>query len=189
MSGNSGIIPLTTQKVPSILYFDRINERFIIGDDARALGLKGRTNAFNFKPDLGDGDAAFSQKKKYWIVPDREYNSEEVKTLTAKEVTIYFLKELLKNIKVPSEIIIGEPAERDNAWKENFRRHMRDVLDEVCGIKKPQFMPEPFAVFQYYRHYEQVFSAQSKPEIVLIIDIGGGTFNSCVISTTEAGAL
>jgi hypothetical protein len=91
-------------------------------------------------------------------------------------------------MKVPSEIIIGEPAERDTAWKENFRRHMREILDEVYGVR-PQFLPEPFAVFQYYRHYERVFSAESKPEVVLIIDIGGGTFNSCVIATTEAGAL
>ena len=87
-----------------------------------------------------------------------------------------------------SEIIIGEPAERDTAWKDNFRRHMREIIGEVCGIR-PQFLAEPFAVFQYYRHYERVFSAETKSETVLIIDIGGGTFNSCIIGTTEEGAL
>ena len=112
----------------------------------------------------------------------------DTRMLTAREATVYFLQELLKGKAVPGEIIIGEPAERDTAWKENFRRHVREILEEVYGVK-PQFLPEPFAVFQYYRLYEQVFSAESKPETVLIIDIGGGTFNSCVIGTTEAGYL
>ncbi|MBN2059510.1 MAG: hypothetical protein JW882_03740, partial [Deltaproteobacteria bacterium] len=134
-------------------------------------------------------------KKKYWMAPRFEYDEKKrrtsvipEKTLTAKEATIYFLQTLLKDVSVPSEIIIGEPAERDTAWKDNFKRHMREILSEVCSVR-PQFLPEPFAVFQYYRHYERVFSAETKSETVLIIDIGGGTFNSCIIATTEEGAL
>ena len=69
MSSNSGIVPLTAQQVPTILSYDLTTAGYIIGDEARVLGLKGRTNVFNFKPDLGEGDATFSQKKKYWIVP------------------------------------------------------------------------------------------------------------------------
>lgn len=191
MSANSGIIPLTAQKVPTILSYDLNKSQYIIGDEARALGLKGRTNTFNFKPDLGEGDVTFSQKKKYWIGAGYDvlkHRTTDIRTLSAKEATTYFLQELLRGVKVPGEIIIGEPAERDQAWKDNFRRHMREILEEVYGVK-PQFLPEPFAVFQYYRHYEQVFSAVNRPETILIIDIGGGTFNSCIIATTESGYL
>ena len=195
MVADSNIIPLTTKQVPTILSYDLTTERYIIGDDARSLGLAGQTNTFNFKPDLGEGDATFSQKKKYWIVPKLELNEKKKLTtvntrmLTTKEATMFFLRELLNDVKVPSEIIIGEPAERDSTWKENFRKHMREILGELFGINKPQFLPEPFAVFQYYRHFQHVFSKENESEIVLIIDVGGGTFNSCIIGTTEEGAL
>ncbi len=66
MAGNPTIIPLTAEQVPTVLSYDLTAEQYIIGNEARALGLIGRTNTFNFKPDLGDGDASFSEKKKYW---------------------------------------------------------------------------------------------------------------------------
>jgi hypothetical protein len=79
---NSSIIPLTARQVPTILSYDLTTDQYIIGDEARSLGLKGRTNIFNFKPDLGEGDATFSQKKKYWIAPGSAYD-EKTKTMAA----------------------------------------------------------------------------------------------------------
>lgn len=189
------IVALKDDQVPTILSYDSEQKRYTIGQDARQFGLQGKTNAFNFKVDLGAADKSFSQDKKYWIVPRFQYDevkkthiTVDAQMLTAKEVTIFFLKEFLKDLDMPKEIIIGEPAERDTVWKENFRKHMREVFEQLYHIK-PQFFPEPFAVFQYYRHYEGIFRAESKSEAVLVIDIGGGTFNSCVISTTEEGYL
>ena len=183
------IIPLTNEQVPTILSYDEYKNSFIIGHEARELGLKGRTNIFNFKPDLGKGDKEFSQKRKYWVSP-LDYKPGEAKTLSAKEAVVNYVGELMKTIiELPREVIIGEPAIRDDAWKENFRRHMREVFDELGLGSKVQFFPEPFAVFQYYRHYEKIFPAVKSPEIVLIIDIGGGTFNSCIIRTTNEGNL
>lgn len=52
---------------------------------------------------------------------------------------------------------------------------------------QPLFFPEPFAVFQYYRN--EYLEKSSSSEIVLIVDIGGGTFNSCIIKTTDDGYL
>ena len=111
-----------------------------------------------------------------------------IETLSAKDATVEFLRQLLKDYDLPDEIIIGEPAVREDKWKENFRRHVREVFDTL-NLPNPRFFPEPFAVFQYYREYEKIFPAKEEPEIVLIIDYGGTTFNSCIIRTTEMGHL
>ncbi|MEA3361469.1 MAG: Fic family protein, partial [Thermodesulfobacteriota bacterium] len=99
-----------------------------------------------------------------------------------------FLKELLSKIPQPEKLIIGEPSVRENQWKENFRRHIREVLGEL-GYPDVAFFPEPFAVFQYYRNVESLFPSVTRPQNVLVVDVGGGTFNSCVIRTTERGFL
>src|SRR5436190_20260693 len=52
-----------------------------------------------------------------------------------------------------------------------------------------EFFYEPFAVFQYYRHVAKLFPVAKHAEMVLVVDIGGGTFNSCIIRTTEQGLL
>jgi len=129
------IVALKDDQIPTILSFDTEQKSYIIGQDARKLGLQGKTNAFNFKVDLGSSDKVFLQDKKYWIVPRFQYDelkkthvTIDTQMLTAREVTIHFLKEFLRDIELPEKIIIGEPAERDKIWRENFRRHMREIF-------------------------------------------------------------
>jgi Fic family protein/molecular chaperone DnaK (HSP70) len=183
------IVPLSTDIIPSILSHNSEKNCDVIGAEARDLGLKGKTNAFIFKPDLGLGDVTFAKIKKYWIAPTGEYSQKLTEMLTAKEVTIRFLRELLRTLDLPRHIIIGDPAIRDQAWKDNFKRHMREIFDEIGVRDQVSFFPEPFAVFQYYRHYEKIFPKVPKSEVILVIDIGGGTFSSCIIKTTEQGYL
>ena len=57
------------------------------------------------------------------------------------------------------------------------------------GQTDVEFFYEPFAVFQYYRHVAKLFPVAKHAETVLVVDIGGGTFNSCIIRTTEHGLL
>jgi hypothetical protein len=183
------IIPLTKRRVPTVVGFDTRSRSYTIGDEARLTGLNGKTTVFNFKPAFGAGDKEFSKDKKYWYwVPEPGEPREHVETFSAKEAATRFLQTLFANIEMPEKIIMGEPAIRDQTWRENFRRHVREVFDEL-KIQPPEFFPEPFAVFQYYRHVEGSFPVVKEPEIVLIIDIGGSTFNSCIIRTTEAGLL
>lgn len=183
------IVPLVKRKIPTIVGFDRNAQATTIGDDARRMGLHGRTTVFNFKPVLGLGDKEFAKDKKYWYyLPESAGQAEQKETFTAKEATQRFLQTLMAKVKVPGKIIIGEPAIREQAWKENFRRHIREAFSEI-GLAEPQFFPEPFAVFQYYRHVEKGLPVTDHPELVLIIDIGGGTFNSCIIRTTDQGLL
>ena len=147
----------------------------------------GRTTVFNFKPAFGAGDKEFSSDKKYWVSEPSE-GKPHIESLAAKEAGIHFLRLLFEKIRRPEKVIVGEPAIRGQAWKENFRRHMREVFAEV-GINQLDFFPEPFAVYQYYRHAAKILPLAKEAEIVLIIDIGGGTFNSCIIRTTIQGQL
>lgn len=183
------IVPLVKQRIPTIVGFDPVSQSNTIGDEARRIGLNGKTNVFNFKPVFGLADKEFSGPKKYWYsIPGTSEHSGRTETFTAKEAGQRFLETLFTGIQMPEKLIIGEPAIRDQTWKENFRRHMRDIFSEM-RLAEPVFFPEPFAAFQYYRHIDKSFPVASRAEIVLIIDIGGGTFNSCIIRTTEQGLL
>ena len=61
---NGEIIPVTNEIVPTILSYDNKVSSYIIGDNARFGGLKGRTSVFNFKPDVGKAEKAFSQDRR-----------------------------------------------------------------------------------------------------------------------------
>jgi Fic family protein len=193
MFGNSmstdEIVPLVKKTIPTIVGFDPVSQSHTIGDEARRMGLNGKTTVFNFKPAFGLGDKEFSGNKKYWYwVPETSEHGQRTETFTAKEASQRFLQNLFTGIDMPERLIIGEPAIREQTWKENFRRHMRDMFSTI-GLSEPIFFPEPFAVFQYYRHIDKTLPVANRPEIILIIDIGGGTFNSCIIRTTEQGLL
>jgi Fic family protein len=187
METRSDIVPLTTSEIPSILSYDQSSGHYVIGLAARALGIKGQTNAFNFKPDLGLSLAKF-ENKKYWVRAD-EATGRRARVLSAKDVTRSFLETLFAEFSEhPDALIIGEPAIRDESWREYFRSHVREVFKEL-GLPAPIFFPEPFAVFQYYRHVAGAIPKVGAPQTVLIVDFGGGTFDTCIIQTTQSGDL
>lgn len=189
------LIPLTKERIPTIVGFDVLSNTYEIGEKARLTSLrgKGKTAVFNFKPAFGSGDKEFSEDKPYWF----HYPLEErtgpgtkarVENFSAKQAALRFLRTLFERIQLPEAVIVGEPGVREETWRKNFRRHMREVFSEL-GLNEVRFFPEPFAVFQYYRHVDKVFPVAKQAETVLVIDIGGGTFNSCIIRTTEQGLL
>ena len=92
----------------------------------------------------------------------------------------------------PTKILVAEPlalagaSVSHDSWLQNYRQSLRRILggkfDEV------DFMPEPFAVFQYYRYgVRHALVAQKEQNVALVIDFGGGTFDTCVIETTKGG--
>lgn len=92
----------------------------------------------------------------------------------------------------PTKILVAEPLALSSAtvpherWLQNYRQSMKRILsgrfDEV------DFMPEPFAVFQYYRYgVRHTLVAQKASNVALVVDFGGGTFDTCVIETTKTG--
>ncbi len=183
------IIKVTEKKVPTIISYDPDKKCPVIGENARFVGINGKTNIFNFKLDLGLNDTEFSKNKKYWYYVPDEKGKYKIETFTAKEATIVFLKELLKDVPLPEQIMVGVPAIRDDGWRENFRSHMREIFKDMGFGLAPRFFSEPFAVFQYYRNYENKFILSKNSETVLIIDVGAGTFNTCIIRTNADGSL
>jgi molecular chaperone DnaK (HSP70)/fido (protein-threonine AMPylation protein) len=188
------IVPLVKQQIPTIVGFDVVSASYKIGEEVKQSSLMGRgqSSVYNFKPIFGKGDKEF-EKKEYWLYYPLEEKSgpgtiAHTELLSAKESALIFLRTLFKETHLPEKVIVGEPAVRQENWRENFRRHLREVFTEL-GITHISFFPEPFAVFQYYRHIENLFPVSKQSETILIIDIGGGTFNSCIIRTTEQGLL
>jgi molecular chaperone DnaK (HSP70)/Fic family protein len=185
---NEDIVSVYQAKIPTVVSYNSQEKKLIIGEAAKADGVNNTTNMFNFKMDLFLGEKEFSSTKKYWYGVTYEKGNYEHDTFTAREVIRFFLKELLNDIELPPRLIVGEPAVRENSQKENFRKNIRDVFSDL-GYKNIDLFFEPFAVFQYYRHYENLFPVVNKTEIILVIDVGGGTFNSCIIATTNDGKL
>src|SRR5262249_28070281 len=68
----------------------------------------------------------------------------------------------------------------------NYRAALKRVL--TGNIAEVDFMPEPFAVFQYYRYgTRHALVAQKIKHVALVFDFGGGTFDASVIETTASG--
>jgi len=188
------IIPLTKEQIPTIVGFDLQSNAYTIGEVARLSSLQGsgKTAVLNFKPAFGAGDKEFGKDKNYWfhypIQGSTRPGEAYVETFSAKEAALTFLRTLFGDIPLPEKIIVGEPGVREETWLKNFRQHVREVFAEL-GQTDVEFFYEPFAVFQYYRHVAKLFPVAKHAETVLVVDIGGGTFNSCIIRTTEQGLL
>lgn len=72
-------------------------------------------------------------------------------------------------------------------WLSNYRRNLQRLLSSK-GFQNIDFLPEPFAVFQYYRYgLKHPIVAQRARIDALMLDIGGGTCDVCIIETTKEG--
>lgn len=183
---------LTAEAVPTILAYDVSLKQFVIGTAARKLISSGRLGVQNFKRNIGDADAAFEGKAttkgaKTWALrPDLAGTAAIGST---REASLEFLRALFKEIgETPKHLLVGIPAIPDSEWQNNYRNHVKLLLGELGGLE-PVFFPEPFAVFQYYRWCENLIQPSGHSLVVLIVDFGGGTLDSCVIETTAEGNL
>src|SRR5262249_44619889 len=97
------------------------------------------------------------------------------------------------NLGDQSGIVVAEPVtmrgkEVDGKWLGNYRAAIRRIL-QGKGFTEEQieFLPEPFAVFQYYKYgLKHPLLVQSK-QCALVIDFGGGSFDSCIIESDKQG--
>jgi len=92
----------------------------------------------------------------------------------------------------PTRILIAEPLSlggdqpASEAWLANYRKSIKRLLP--TRFVEVDFLPEPFAVFQYYRYgLRHPLVAEQRRHIALVLDFGGGTFDVSVIETTKQG--
>ena len=90
--------------------------------------------------------------------------------------------------KIP-EFVIGIPSAsaESAAARKRYRRVIENAFAKVKA-PKPHFFPEPFAVFQYHLFRGDIQDI-GRPQNVMIIDVGGGTTNVCIIQTSAHGRL
>ena len=178
--------------IPTVLYYDR-SQRVLIGSAALAEGSAEDLNE-DFKVDLGNIDP--DSKK-----PRTPFFTASGVPKSAAELTADFLNTLIKDVRkwmdkagmtgAPS-ILLAEPLALEgesvsSEWLANYRNNLRRMLVGK-GFKSLDFLPEPFAVFQYYRYgARHPLVLQHLKQNVLVVDFGGGTCDVCIVETTKTG--
>jgi molecular chaperone DnaK (HSP70) len=179
--------------VPTVLFYAGKGKP-LIGLSAIAEASSRHKINEDFKIDLGNIDPTSSVSRQSFATADGEKRS-------AAALTDDFLHELLGNTrkwledngisKTPS-ILLAEPVSMQTKlaspeWLSNYRRNLERILSGK-GFENIGFLPEPFAVFQYYRHgYKHPIVAERTKQHVLVIDFGGGTFDVSIVETTKEG--
>jgi hypothetical protein len=99
----------------------------------------------------------------------------------------------LNGVEDKVAILLAEPLSMggelaSEEWLSNYRRNIERILVGRPGLAAIDFLPEPFAVFQYYRHGRRhpLLTDRAKYN-ALVLDFGGGTFDVCIIETTKEG--
>ena len=91
---------------------------------------------------------------------------------------------------ISTRVVVAEPLKfqvknRKPEWLNNYRGNIRRILGRFQTV---EFLPEPFAVYQYYKYGLRLPNlADRTKRFALILDMGGGTFDVCVIESTSEG--
>ena len=178
--------------VPTVVFYDS-SKKVHIGTEAREMAPAPEYLIEDFKIDLGrhDPDA----------VTRRTTQSAQAPRSTVVGVAQDFFSEILGKVNdwlevqgrpLPKSILIAEPLAlsgvdmAEESWLSNYRRSIRRALHGK--FDNIDFMPEPFAVFQYYRYgLRHPLIAENRKHVAFVLDFGGGTLDLSVIETTKAG--
>lgn len=177
--------------VPTVLYYD--SNGCHIGFNAFDASESADNINENFKIELGAHDVS--------VIKRRQFDIATGETRSAHGLTNDFIDKSLKHvfswidgralrqasrILVAEPIAMGETETTRSSWLTNYRAHLRRILDSK--FEEVDFLPEPFAVFQYYRYgIRHPLVAQQTRHVALVLDFGGGTFDVSVIETTAQG--
>jgi len=175
--------------IPTSLYYEGTKPR--IGTEARDKCPSPDLLVEDFKIELGTVDPDEAPRR-------TQSNSPRRTTLgLAKDFFDASLEKInqwleAQDLALPTRILIAEPLAlagtntASEAWLSNYRKAVRKAL--YGKFQEIDFMPEPFAVFQYYRYGLRHWTvAEHKKHVALVLDFGGGTFDVCVVETTKTG--
>lgn len=181
----------STNVPTSLLY--RSGKQPWIGSEALSRASDRDEVNEDFKVDIGNQKPGSTSVRRFHCADGAERS--------AAELTADFLRETLghvsawldrREIKKGTNILIAEPLAMQEdlvseGWLANYRTNIRRIL-QGRGFDNIDFLPEPFAVYQYYRYGEKhPLVAERRKHHALVIDFGGGTFDVCVITTTKEG--
>jgi len=143
----------------------------------------------NFKIQLGEQEPGLANPKAI-LFEDGQYRSIHAISNDYLETLVMDTERWIRsrNLTKASRVLVAEPLalQEKGDWLANYRSHIRRILSS--RFSDIDFLPEPFAVFQYYRYgSKHPLIAQKKKHVALILDFGGGTFDVSVIETTAQG--
>lgn len=146
----------------------------------------------NFKIDLGDISPGSPTRKLFPTESGFEKSAYELSKDFIEQSLSAIEQDLNPSnaVKIPAKIIVAEPLnfqlqENYKAWVQNYRGNIRRILSRYEEV---EFLPEPFAVYQYYRYGQRIPHLQENAKhIALVLDFGGGTFDGCIIESTNKG--
>jgi molecular chaperone DnaK (HSP70) len=182
--------------IPTVVYYGE-KGKVRIGYEAKSACKDAGRDVLNedFKIDIGKDDPAFGKTK-------RRFKTASGIEKSAGEITGDFLDQLLKQVRewLPGDhaaegagIIVAEPLTMqgetvEEAWLSNYRKTIRRILlGKGFSKDKINFMPEPFAVFQYYKYgFKHPLLGKGKQR-ALVLDFGGGSFDVCIIESDKEG--
>ncbi|MEW6186004.1 MAG: hypothetical protein AB1585_09730 [Thermodesulfobacteriota bacterium] len=182
-----------SKNIPTALYYEQSNKPLI---GSAALSVTDNQLEINedFKIDIGFIEPGSSGSHRKYKTATGDYKS-------AVGLAADFLNQIIKVINswlisngknVKFSIMIAEPLAlqgelASESWLSKYRGNLSRILGGI-KVENISFLPEPFAVFQYYRHGMRypVIAGRSK-QCALIVDFGGGTFDVCIIETNKEG--
>jgi len=181
--------------VPTVLFY-QTKQSVLIGSAALAAAKSPLQINADFKIDLGYIEPTSLTPHKTFITASGESKSATgLGSSFLHELLIHARSWLASNaVEEMTNVMLAEPlalqGELASAdWLSKYRRNLERILSgKRLNIKKISFLPEPFAVFQYYRHgLRHPVVAERTKQNVLVIDFGGGTFDVCIIETNREG--
>lgn len=155
----------------------------------------------DFKVDLGRHDSTRSKQNQRFQTASGSQKSAAILAADFIDAVLVKVDRWLadRNVEQAAHILLAEPlamhAEEDADWLTNYRRNLTEMLRNRQHLKMPHlhfeevdFLPEPFAVFQYDRYgINHPLMSQAIKHQSLILDFGGGTFDVCIVETTKQG--
>ncbi|WP_141629470.1 hypothetical protein [Pseudomonas sp. PAMC 25886] len=179
--------------IPTVITY-KSDDKVHIGTEAEEEEAKGHIANKNFKVDLGDitAGSALLERKKFQTNIDVEKSAFELTKNFFDTVLAYTTAFKAKDDyhRINAKIIVAEPLSFQietpgKNWIKNYRDNIKRILHNFESI---DFLPEPFAVYQYYRYGLRTPQLSDNiKHIALIIDFGGGTFDACIIESTNNG--